>query len=168
MVHLHLFAIILSVFALGKAPDSAAILAAFGRADVYAEKAYDYYVSIHNFFVSERNAGKTDIEKEDWDRIVLPLAKKAMMNMDQAMAEVKSVLPDGKRKDFWKDVYNNVLSRWQYDTDAIRKMDFYQSEYIMRFAGYPDYIYMYLAILDNKFSSIENARTELKKIVKEL
>ena len=161
-------AIILSIITYTPSPDTADILAAFGRADVYAEKAYEYYSRMHNYLLREYKAGKTDIEKEDWDEKVVPWAKKAVMNMDQAMAEIESVMPDKIKKGFWEDVYYEVWQRWEWDTDVIRKLDFYQSEYTMKLAGYPNYLYMYLVITDSEFESIEQARGKLHELAKEL
>lgn len=148
--------------------DSATILAAFGRADVYAEKAYGYYCRIHNYLLSEYQSGKTDIEIEDWEEKVIPWAEKVVMNMDQAIAEVESVMPDNIKKAFWKDVYYEVWQSWKLDTEVFRKMDFYQSEYTMKLAGYPNYLHMYLAITDGKFNSILRACGKLRELAKEL
>lgn len=159
-------AVILSIITFSSGPDNADILAAFGRADVYAEKAYVYYCRMHNYLLREYKAGKTDIEKEDWDENVVPWATKAVMNMDQAMAELESVMPDKIKKGFWEDVYYEVWDSWKLDTDAIRKLGFYQSEYTMRISGFPNYLYMYLAVIDGKFKSIEQARNKLQKLAK--
>lgn len=148
--------------------DSATILAAFGRADVYAEKAYGYYCNIHNFLLSEYQSGKTDIEKEDWEEKVIPWAEKVVMNMNQAIAEVESVMPGDIKTEFWKDVYYDVWQSWKLDTEVFRKMDFYQSEYTMKLAGYPNYLHMYLAITDSKFNSILRACGKLQALAKEL
>ena len=90
------------------------------------------------------------------------------MNMNQAIAEVESVMPSNIKTEFWKDVYYDVWQSWKLDTEVFRKMDFYQSEYTMKLAGYPNYLHMYLAITDSKFNSILRACGKLQALAKEL
>lgn len=149
----------------GPKADNAAVLAAFGRAEVYVEKSYNYYCRMHNYMYLEYQDGKTDISREDWDAVVLPLADKIAMNLDQAMAELESVMPAPnkiKRGDFWSTVYYGVFLDWECYKDFFREMDFYQSEYLMRVFGYPSYLYMYLALTDNRFENIESSLAKLK------
>lgn len=150
----------------GPKSDNAAVLAAFGRAEVYVEKSYNYYCRMHNYMYLEYQDGKTDIYREDWDAVVLPLSDKIAMNLDQAMAELESVMPAPnkiKRGDFWSKVYYGVFKNWEFYRDFFREMNFYQSEYLMRVFGYPSYLYMYLALTDNKFENIESSLAELRE-----
>ena len=99
---------------------------------------------------------------------MIPWAEKVVMNMNQAIAEVESVMPGNIKTEFWKDVYYDVWQSWKLDTEVFRKMDFYQSEYTMKLAGYPNYLHMYLAITDSKFNSILRACGKLQALAKEL
>ena len=137
---------------------------ALSRADDQIGQAWTYYVALHDYLMGEYEKGKTDIPRYDWDRKVLPLADKAVVHLDRAIAELDEAMPEKVKTDFWKKVYEI----WYYlslDTKNIRGMDFYQSEYLQRIGGYPSFLHMYLAILDGKFRSIEGSRGDLQELL---
>lgn len=139
-------------------------LRAFGRADVYAERAQTYWGRIWKFLADEYNLGRREVSREDWDEKVMPDVKKAVMNMDMAISEIESVLPEKCESEFWKDIKNKVLWHWQVNTDVLRKQQFFDSEYLLNIGYYPSYIDMYFAIFNGKFEAIEHARKRLEEL----
>ena len=72
-------------------PDDADILVALGRAEVYAEKASDFYKSMCTYMRGKYDKGETDIGKKDWEETIKPYEKKARMFMKMAQKELQSI-----------------------------------------------------------------------------
>ena len=149
-------------------PDDADILAALGRAEVYAEKASDLYKDMYNYLRKEYDAGKTDIDKRNWEYDVKPFEKKARMLMNIAQEELSSIMPEELKSDIWKRIHYEVYASWEIVVNHLKDLDFYQSEYTMYLACYPSYLYMYLAITSGKIKELDKANQALEDIRQEI
>lgn len=148
--------------------DDADILAALGRAEVYAEKASDLYKGMYDYLRKEYDASKTDIDKRAWEYDVKPFEKKARMFMGMAREELASIIPEELKSDLWKRIRNEVYAPWDIVANHLKDMDFYQSEYMLHLAGYPSYLYMYLAITSGKIKELDKANQALEDIRQEV
>ncbi len=160
---------LLCLLALSPAPDNADILAAFGRAEVYVDRANDHYADLHNFLLLENKSGASDVSEDDWETKVIPQTKKIAMFMHLAMKEIESVMPQKIKIDFWKQVYYNVYDTWALNTKiAFDEVDFYRSEYLLEFGMYDNFLGMYRIIFFTKFDRIMVAKNMLVDLGKQL
>ena len=144
-------------------PDDADILVALGRAEVYAEKASDFYKSMCTYMRGKYDEGETDIGKKDWEETIKPYEKKARMFMEMAQKELQSIIPAEPKTAFWRDVYE-VYYQWHVSATHLKDMNFYQDEFLKSLGGYPSFLHMYLAISTGKVINIDKGCDNLDKI----
>ena len=160
---------LLCLLALSPAQDNADILAAFGRAEVYVDRAHDHYADLHNFLLLQDKNGASDVSEEDWESTVIPQTNKIAMFMHLAMKEIESVIPQKIKTDFWKQVYYDVYDTWSLNTKvAFEEVDFYRSEYLLEIGMYDNFLEMYRVIFFTKFDQIMVAKNTLVDLREQL
>ncbi len=160
---------LLCLLTLSPVQDNADILAAFGRAEVYVDKAHDHYADLHNFLLLESKNGASDVSEDDWETMVIPQTKKIAMFMHLAMKEIESVMPQKIKTDFWEQVYYNVYDTWALKTKvAYEEVDFYRSEYLLELGMYDNFLEMYRIIFFMNFDQIMVAKNTLVDLGKQL
>lgn len=147
-------------------PDKADILAALGRAEVYAEKAAFFYYGLNNSLYYRYKDGETDVSREEWDEKIVPLAGKVAMNLKMAMDEILLYMPDTpKLSDGWNKAYD-AYYEFNATMDVFDDMDFYDSEYLQKLIRADSFLGMYLSVMGGRIRMAERGREYIKEAQK--